>query len=522
MKNGDPAASGCTADPKSCTNPGSVSGKLRHAPPGSACASRTSTGRPARAIATAAASPFGPDPTTPARLGSHPTAIPIPLPPCCPGAQSLAELAHKQPMLNGAMPLPSPPSETVSVVIPTRNRPQMVVAAVQSALAQTHPPHEVLVVIDGPETPGPNGQQSTTEALRAIRDPRLRVLALPQSVGGGEARNTGVRAATGRWIAFLDDDDLWLPQKLACQLAFARTLPSHSAETENTCRPTGSAAQPADTPSFSGPPSIPGGTLGSEAAHSRQSPSTALDQAAPHQAKAASLPLQSPSSLQSSGSAQSPAEHQPRFHEPVLSCPVLARSPAWQEVWPRHSYRPGQPMSEYLFCRRGLRYGTALLQTSTLLAPRDLLLRIPFTPGLLKHQDWDWLLRVAADPLVSIHPVGDQPLAVFHVEGNRRSVGRAPNWRFSLQWARDRGDLFTPRAFAGFLATECAAQAAQASWPERLALLRLALHAAPANPRALLQLAAFLLIPQSLRRRLRDRLRRSSEPQGAVNLPRFS
>lgn len=164
-------------------------------------------------------------------------------------------------------------------------------------------------------------------------------------------------------------------------------------------------------------------------------------------------------------------------------------------------------MSEYLFCRRGWRYGSALLQTSTLLVPRELLLQVPFTPNLPKHQDWDWLLRVAARPGVSVHSAGSQPLAVFHVEGNRSSVGRARNWRFSLAWARERRALFTPRAFAGFLATECAAQATNAPWPERAALVRTFLQAGLPHPAQLLQLAAFLLIPQSLRRRLRNRLR---------------
>ena len=68
VKNGEPAANGCTAEPKSCRNPGSVSGKVRAAPPGSASASKTSTRSPACASTMAAASPLGPDPITHARL----------------------------------------------------------------------------------------------------------------------------------------------------------------------------------------------------------------------------------------------------------------------------------------------------------------------------------------------------------------------------------------------------------------------------------------------------------------------
>ncbi len=307
-------------------------------------------------------------------------------------------------------------SDTVSVVIPTRNRPAMVVAAVRSALAQTHPPHEVIVVIDGPDEAG------TEPALHGLHEARVRVLALPGNVGGGGARNLGVQAATGEWIAFLDDDDLWFPEKLAAQLTFARSL---------------------------------------------------------------------------NGSTS-----------PVLSCPVLARGPDWEEVWPREPYRGDRPMGEYLFCRRGWRYGSALLQTSTLLAPRALLLRVPFDEGLRKHQDWDLLLRLAADPLVSVHAVGSAPLAVFHVEGDRKSVGRARNWRFSLEWARARRSLLSRPAFAGFLATECAAQAGGEPWRERLALLSVLLREGQPRLGELARAAVFLFVSQGKRRALREGLRR--------------
>jgi glycosyltransferase involved in cell wall biosynthesis len=104
--------------------------------------------------------------------------------------------------------------ETVSTVIPTRNRADLVVRAVRSALAQTHPVHEVVVVVDGPD-------EKTVAALSVITVGRLRVLALENSVGGAEARNAGVQAATGNWIAFLDDDDEWFPNKISRQLEVA-------------------------------------------------------------------------------------------------------------------------------------------------------------------------------------------------------------------------------------------------------------------------------------------------------------
>jgi glycosyltransferase involved in cell wall biosynthesis len=103
----------------------------------------------------------------------------------------------------------------VSVVIPTRNRPQLVVRAVKSALAQTLTQIEAIVVVDGPDA-------ETVAALAAIDDRRLRTITLASSVGGSDARNIGIANGHGEFIALLDDDDEWSPEKLSLQLEAAR------------------------------------------------------------------------------------------------------------------------------------------------------------------------------------------------------------------------------------------------------------------------------------------------------------
>lgn len=103
----------------------------------------------------------------------------------------------------------------VSVIIPSLHRPQLVSQAVKSALAQTVKLLEVIVVIDGPD-------QATVDALKLIADPRLIVIELITNIGAAGARNTGIKEANGTWIAFLDDDDQWLPLKLERQLEVAR------------------------------------------------------------------------------------------------------------------------------------------------------------------------------------------------------------------------------------------------------------------------------------------------------------
>jgi glycosyltransferase involved in cell wall biosynthesis len=104
----------------------------------------------------------------------------------------------------------------VSVVIPTRNRPGLLLRAVRSALEQTLREIEVIVVIDG-ET-----GCETADAVARLEDQRVRCIVLHQQAGGAEARNVGIRNARSAWIALLDDDDEWLPSKLERQLGAAQ------------------------------------------------------------------------------------------------------------------------------------------------------------------------------------------------------------------------------------------------------------------------------------------------------------
>jgi glycosyltransferase involved in cell wall biosynthesis len=102
----------------------------------------------------------------------------------------------------------------VSVVIPTFGRPELLARAVTSVLAQTMADLECIVVIDGHDP-------ATLARLATIADPRLRHIAREAKGGAGRARDTGADAAVADWVAFLDDDDEWLPTKLERQLAIA-------------------------------------------------------------------------------------------------------------------------------------------------------------------------------------------------------------------------------------------------------------------------------------------------------------
>jgi glycosyltransferase involved in cell wall biosynthesis len=104
-------------------------------------------------------------------------------------------------------------SPSISIIIPTYNRPSLLPRAVRSALAQTVEDIEVVVVDDGSPVP-----------VNLPEHPRLRVVRLPENRGTAAARNAGAKAARGRYITYLDDDDQLLPQMAEVSLtALANT-----------------------------------------------------------------------------------------------------------------------------------------------------------------------------------------------------------------------------------------------------------------------------------------------------------
>ena len=100
----------------------------------------------------------------------------------------------------------------VSVVLPTHNRSRWLRDAISSVLGQTSRSLELLVVDDASD-------DDTREVVASFQDPRLRYLRNETNRKLSASRNRGIREARGEWIAFLDDDDVWLPEKLEKQLA---------------------------------------------------------------------------------------------------------------------------------------------------------------------------------------------------------------------------------------------------------------------------------------------------------------
>jgi len=299
---------------------------------------------------------------------------------------------------------------TISAVIPTRNRPKLVVNAVKSVFAQTFPVLEAVVVIDGPD-------EHTEQALKAMDDPRIRIVALKENVGGSEARNLGVQAARGNWIGLLDDDDTWLPDKIAMQVEIARQV---------------------------------------------------------------EIPF------------------------PVLCSRTICKGPFRDEIIPRELYDPSIPVSEYLFCRSGLASSGGSIQTSTIFCPKAVFQRVPFLKGLKRHQDWDWILRVAQnfDFRIIMLP---EALSTFDTAGDRASVSRVKDWQYSADWARKVRPLMTPRAYEHFLGIFCSytASAAGGGLSAQFRLLRQILEGGRFSIGVFARLAYYGLIPDRVRRGIR-------------------
>lgn len=99
----------------------------------------------------------------------------------------------------------------VTVVIPTYNRLALVQQAIASVIAQTYTNWELIIVDDGSD-------DGSSEAIVSMNDTRIKVMGMQHLGNIAALRNTGVKAGSGSWLAFLDSDDLWIPQRLETQL----------------------------------------------------------------------------------------------------------------------------------------------------------------------------------------------------------------------------------------------------------------------------------------------------------------
>ena len=110
-------------------------------------------------------------------------------------------------------------NETVSIIVPVYNAEKYIVETIEHVAAQTYEDWEMLLVVDG-------GGDASAQVIREYKESRgeerLRLFVREENRGAAQARNMGLEEATGRYIAYVDADDLWMPEKLEMQLQYMR------------------------------------------------------------------------------------------------------------------------------------------------------------------------------------------------------------------------------------------------------------------------------------------------------------
>ncbi|WP_314214303.1 glycosyltransferase family A protein [Pseudarthrobacter equi] len=276
-----------------------------------------------------------------------------------------------------------------SVVVPTVGRPELH-RAVQSVASQGVPT-EIIIVLDDPQ------QHAEVHSLLSAFD--VEVFLTSGFQGGAVARNIGLHAATGDFVAYLDDDDWWEPGKLAKQLAAIR-----------------SSASPSKTVSLT---------------------ST-------------------------------------RFLRADNTIEVLPKKP-----WDRQ-----QPIADYLVCRPELHFGTGFMQTSSIVAPRDFMIKYPWDESLGKHQDWDLFVRIFSGSESAEIAFVDEEL-VNVPQASTGSVSKKADWRSSRQWYEKHRSLLSPKGAGDFLATQILRASLNKRDLEGLGFFITQLRAARPHPAAL-------------------------------------
>lgn len=117
-------------------------------------------------------------------------------------------------------------AELVSIIMPSYNTAKYIAETVQSVLAQTYQNWELIIVDDC-------STDDTDEVVKPfLSDSRIRYLKNEKNSGAAVSRNRALREAKGKWIAFLDSDDLWMPEKLEKQIAFMEENGYHFSYTD--------------------------------------------------------------------------------------------------------------------------------------------------------------------------------------------------------------------------------------------------------------------------------------------------
>jgi glycosyltransferase involved in cell wall biosynthesis len=187
-----------------------------------------------------------------------------------------------------------------------------------------------------------------------------------------------------------------------------------------------------------------------------------------------------------------------------VACQYIDRGRLGQRVMPLVNKNPGQHFSEFLFCRDGLFGGTGYVQTSTWFVSKKLAEECPFTPGLKRNQDVDWMLRAMSLP-GAVFKLVREPLSIFNCVQDAGRVSKAADWEFHYRWAIGNRKYFSKSALSYFLSTICVEDAVKQG--RRMAAAPQLLRAIFVHGRVSFKCCCFFLYYWLLSERLRQRLR---------------
>lgn len=193
-----------------------------------------------------------------------------------------------------------------------------------------------------------------------------------------------------------------------------------------------------------------------------------------------------------------------QYRFPISSCYVEARFPDSVDVLPRKAPRAAEPLSEYLFVRHTSFYGDGLIQASTMLMSKELILKVPYKSDV--HEDWGWMLEAIQQEGVGVEFV-PEVLSIWNLDANRFSMSRSFKWKESLLWIRNNCSVVTPYAYSPFILSEVGERAAgDRAWRSFLPLLWEAVSLGNPQLGDLRLYLGLWLIPRRLRPWLRQRL----------------
>ncbi|MEW9674401.1 glycosyltransferase family 2 protein [Ammoniphilus sp. 3BR4] len=237
----------------------------------------------------------------------------------------------------------------VSVVIPTFNRASLLRRSISSVLKQTYSNLELIIVDDG-------STDNTKDVVDSFKDPRIKYIKHKINKNGAIARNTGIKAAKGKYIAFLDSDDEWVSEKIQKQLDWVLKF----SEDDN------------------------------------------------------------------------------------FACytQVIKKTNRSKTIRPKRGKSSKESLADYLFINRGL------MQTSTLLIPRSLLMKVQFR-DLDYHQDWDLCLRLEQLGVKFIFL--ESPLTIWHIHSQGGRVSKNIGYHDSLNWIEKYKNNISPESYSAFL-----------------------------------------------------------------------